>query len=74
MPRVSIIIPTYNRSKYIIECLESVFSQSNKDYEIIVVDDGSTDQTEKVVELYRDRIIYIRKNNGGPGCLRIFQM
>jgi len=47
MPIVSVIIPTYNRKKLLIETLTSVFEQEYKDFEIIVVDDGSTDNTKK---------------------------
>lgn len=66
---VSIIIPTYNRSKELVRCLDSISQQSYKNYEVIVCDDGSTDDTKKVVEKYRDKmnIIYLYQNNsGGP--------
>ena len=71
-PLLSIIIPAYNVSNYIGEALSSVFIQDFKDYEVIVVDDGSTDtpQLEKVLEPYRDRINYIRQNNRGIGAAR----
>ena len=52
--KVSIIIPTYNDSKYILKTLDSVTDQTMTDYEVIVVDDGSTDETKEVVENYID--------------------
>ena len=50
MPIISVIIPTYNREKYIQKALDSVFLQSFQDFEIIVVDDGSTDGTKNLLE------------------------
>jgi len=70
MPRVSVIIPTYNRARYLPETLESVFAQTYRDYEVIVIDDGSTDNTAEVLESYLDRIVYVRKENGGQGSAR----
>lgn len=49
MPSVSVIIPIYNRSKYLHEAVNSVLQQSYKDFEIIIVNDGSTDNTEDVI-------------------------
>ena len=49
MPRVSVIIPTFNRSKKVVRAIESVLNQSIKDFEIIVVDDGSTDNTNQAL-------------------------
>jgi len=69
-PRVSIIIPTYNRAHLIVECLESVLSQTYGDYEVIVVDDGSTDNTEDVIKPYLDRIRYIKQENKGNAGAR----
>jgi len=66
MPNVSVIIPTYNRSQLLKEAIESVLKQSHTDFEVIVVDDGSTDDTRSVVEqISDDRLIYFYKENGG---------
>ena len=62
---VSIIVPTYNRSGYIRECLDSLLKQSLPACEIIVVDDGSTDNTAAIVQSYGDRITYLHKENEG---------
>jgi len=70
MPAVSIIIPTYNRAHLIGQSLDSVFSQTFQDFEIIVVDDGSTDHTEKVLARYKDRIRYIKQDNAGVSAAR----
>lgn len=67
---VSVIIPTYNSRKYIEEALNSVFKQTYKDLEIIVVDDGSIDGTEELLKKYKDQIIYIKKTNGGEASAR----
>ncbi|AEF99636.1 glycosyltransferase [Methylomonas methanica] len=63
--KVTVIIPTFNRCNYIIESLESIFNQTIKPYEIIIVNDGSTDNTESILRPYLGRIIYISKENGG---------
>lgn len=68
MPKISIIVPVYNVEKYIGKCLESLVSQTFKDIEIIVVDDGSPDGSCKVYEQYAakdDRIKIIKKKNAG---------
>lgn len=70
MPKVSVIIPTYNRAAYIIRTLDSVFAQTFTDYEVIVIDDGSTDNTSEVLKPCLDRITCIRKVNGGQGSAR----
>jgi len=69
-PEVSVIIPTYNRSEKIIEAIESVLSQSFKDFEIIVIDDGSEDCTQKVLEKYKEQIIICTKSNSGVSAAR----
>jgi len=70
MPKVSVVIPTYNAAQYIGETVESVLNQSYKEYEIVVVNDGSTDNTEQVLQKYGNRIRYIKQTNGGEGAAR----
>jgi glycosyltransferase involved in cell wall biosynthesis len=70
MPKVSIIIPTYNRERYVVKAIDSVLRQTFKDYEIIVVDDGSTDNTKEVVNQYGNRIRYIHQANSGVSAAR----
>lgn len=62
---VSIIIPTYNRADYIQECLDSLLAQTQPAKEIIVIDDGSEDNTPEILRPYGESIRYIRKENGG---------
>lgn len=64
-PRVSIIIPSYNTAGLIQGCLESVFQQTYRDFEVIVVNDGSPDtvQLEQALQPYMGRIVYIRQEN-----------
>ena len=52
MPKYSIIIPVYNVEKYIKKCLDSVFSQTDKDFEVIVVNDGTKDNSMDIVKKY----------------------
>lgn len=69
-PLVSIIIPTYQHAKEIPLCLESIFLQTYTNYEIIVVNDGSTDATQRALEKYRDRITLITQENRGGNAAR----
>lgn len=68
--RFSVIIPTYNRAGTVVEAVESVLDQSSPAAEIIVVDDGSTDDTVDRLERYRDRITLINQPNGGVSVAR----
>ena len=69
MPRVSVIIPIYNGAATIERALKSVFEQTFTDFEIVVIDDGSTDETPSVLAKFGDRIRMIRQaNRGFPGA------
>jgi glycosyltransferase involved in cell wall biosynthesis len=67
---VSVIIPTYNRAKTIERAVNSVLAQTWKKVEVIVVDDGSTDQTGEILKTYGDKIRMIRQQNGGASAAR----
>lgn len=69
-PRISVIMPTFNSAQFITEALESVFAQSFSDYEVIVVDDGSTDETTAVLAPYADRVRYVYQENAGSAAAR----
>ena len=73
MSDISIIVPAYNAEKYIKTCLESLVNQTKKEIEIIVVNDGSTDKTEKIIKSFKDdRIKYYKNTNHGLGYTRNF--
>lgn len=70
-PKVSVIIPTYNRASMVVECIESILAQTYTDYEVIVVDDGSTDNTEQALKPYSGKINYIKQQyNQGLAAAR----
>lgn len=68
--RVSIIIPTYNSACYIVKAVKSAIEQTYQDWEIIVVDDGSTDNTRHTLEPYSDLIQYVYQENQGAAIAR----
>jgi glycosyltransferase involved in cell wall biosynthesis len=68
MPLVSVIIPSYNHGKFIAECIQSVFDQSFQDFEIVITDDGSTDQTIKIIEEINDPRISLYKFKVNQGA------
>lgn len=70
MPEVSVIIPTYNSARYLTQAVDSVLAQSFKDFEVLVIDDGSTDDTEAVMRRYGQPVRYIHKENGGVSTAR----
>ena len=70
MIQISVIIPTYNYAKYLPRAIDSVLAQTYKDFEIIVVDDGSTDHTKEVLMPYVDKIRYIYQPNQGISAAR----
>lgn len=71
-PLVSVVIPAYNSAKYIKETLESVLRQTYKNLEIILVDDGSTDDTSLIASEYKKYVKYYYQENKGPGAARNF--
>lgn len=72
MVKISIVIPVYNAGDYIAETLSSIFNQDYDNYEIILVDDGSTDNSKEIIESFSsDKIRYFyQKNSGGPSSPR----
>lgn len=71
LPTVSVIIPTYNREKFIKAAVESVLKQSFTDFEIIIVDDGSKDSTKEIIASIKDpRLIYVYQDNKGRSNAR----
>lgn len=71
--KVSVIIPVYNVEKYISKCLDSILSQTLKEYEIIIVNDGSKDNSQTIIDKYVSKsknIISLTKENGGQGSAR----
>lgn len=75
MPNLSIIIPVYNTEKYLKECIDSILNQNYSDFEIILVNDGSKDNSKKICEEYSkkdSRIIFFDKENEGVSLTRNF--
>jgi glycosyltransferase involved in cell wall biosynthesis len=69
-PKVSVVIPAYNQAQYLGPAINSVLVQTYHDYEIIVVDDGSTDDTPIIAQQFQDAIHYIRQTNQGLSAAR----
>ena len=74
-PKISIIVPVYNVEKYIEKCLESLANQSMQDFEIIIVNDGSKDNSEEIIKSFQEnhpnlQIKYLKKENGGLASAR----
>src|SRR5262245_6922666 len=66
----SIIIPTFNRGRILRDALDSVFAQAVPEVEVIVVDDGSTDDTKAVVDMYGSRVQYVYQENREPAAAK----
>ena len=73
MPDISIIVPIYNTGKYLNKCLDSLINQTKKELEFILINDGSTDNSEAIIKEYKDtRIKYFKNPNQGIGKTRNF--
>jgi len=70
MPRVSVIIPTFNCARYLGRAIDTALGQTYKDYEILVIDDGSTDETSELIGQYDGKIRYFYQSNKGVSCAR----
>ena len=73
IPLISVIVPVYNGEQYITECIESILSQTYHNIEVIIIDDGSTDDTVRITRQYAagdKRIKLISQSNRGPSCAR----
>src|ERR1051326_205992 len=70
MPQVSVIIPTYNSAHYLADAVESVLSQTFQDIEVLIIDDGSTDETETVIQRYGSLVRCFRQRNSGVAVAR----
>lgn len=66
MPQVTVVLPVYNGARYIKEALDSVFAQTFRDFEVICIDNGSTDETRSILEGYGERVRVLRRENRGP--------
>lgn len=69
-PKISVVIPCYNQGQFLVEAIQSVLEQDYPDKEIIVVNDGSDDNTREVANYYRDAIVYIEQSNKGAAAAR----
>ena len=67
---ISVIIPTYNRAERLGKSIDSVLNQSHQEFELIIVDDGSDDNTAEVIESYSSDVVYLRQKNSGPAAAR----
>lgn len=70
MPKVSILMPVYNASRYISEAIDSVLAQDFQDWELILINDGSTDDSEAIIMQYEDNRIYYVKNRINLGLIK----
>ena len=69
-PAVSVVIPAYNAARFLKEAIDTAMAQTFTDYEIIVIDDGSTDATESIARAFGDKLRYFRQQNRGASAAR----
>lgn len=67
---ISVVIPLYNKARTVARAMESVLAQRGAEFEVVVVDDGSTDGSDKIAAAYGSRIVYLRQDNAGPAAAR----
>ncbi len=67
---ISVIIPTFNRADFLKKAIESVLSQTYQGFELIIVDDGSTDDTYEIVSEFKNNVVYIKQENRGAAAAR----
>src|SRR5690242_10326526 len=71
--KVSVVVPVYNVEEYLLDTLTSLLNQTLDDVEIILIDDGSTDNSETIIRSFledHDSIVYVKQENAGPGQAR----
>lgn len=74
MPKISVIVPVYNTEQYLPRCIDSILSQTFTDFELLLIDDGSKDNSGKICDEYAakdSRIRVFHKKNGGATSARI---
>ena len=62
MPKISVVVPVYNTAQYLNKCLDSIINQTYQDIEVIIVNDGSTDNSQKIIDEYSRYVYKIIKN------------
>jgi glycosyltransferase involved in cell wall biosynthesis len=67
-PAISVVMPVYNCGSYVAEAVESIMKQTFTDFEFIIIDDGSTDNSFSIIKKYKDKRIILRRNNVHSGC------
>ena len=70
MPEISVVIPVYNAQKTLEKCLDSIFNQTFKNFEVIAVNDGSTDDSQTILKKYQDKITIVNQPNQGAAAAR----
>ena len=72
-PRISVVVATYNYDLYLARALDSILAQQEVDFEVLVVDDGSTDQTREIVGRYGRVVTYVRQEHAGVSWNQIIR-
>ncbi|WP_025730533.1 glycosyltransferase family 2 protein [Atopobacter phocae] len=67
--KVTVLLPMYNSEKYIARCIESLVNQTYKDFDVLIINDGSTDQSKEIVESFKDQRIHLLENDKNRGII-----